>query len=135
MELSISDIRTIMVGWRDALSAAILALDPLLGEPMPAALAAPLLPPKKPRAIPPERPAARPRADAESDIGASILAALRKKSPQSPGELSKAVNVSVANLRYRLKALEHNGAITSSGTTSGRRIALVSGGKAAKEAP
>jgi len=133
MELSIADVRSILVGWRDQLSAAIVALDPLMGEPMPAALVAAPAPSDKPRALPKERPSAK-QSDADGDVGAFILAALRRKSPQSPGELAKAVNLTVANLRYRLKVLEHNGAITSSWTTSGRRISLVSG-RAAKEAP
>lgn len=136
MELSISDIRTIMVGWRDALSSAILALDPLVNEPAPSAVTAitATAAPQLPRAVSNLAKAdKKPRVE-HGDAGEAILAALRRKSPQSPGELAGSLKLSLFTLRRRLKPLVHNGAVTVSGTTGSRRVSLASG-KPAKEAP
>lgn len=136
MELSIADIRTILVGWRDGLSAAINALDPLISEPGAAqALGPAVVPQPAPSpAVRREKQAKKTGKGLDGDIGEAILSALRRKSPQSPGELASAVNLSRSNLRYHLKPLEHNGAVSVSGTTASRRIRLASG-RAAKEAP
>ena len=61
-----------------------------------------------------------------------IRAALRK-GPLSPGDLSEQLGVERARLRYRLKQLEQDGVIVSSGTTVSRRVALA--GAPAKEVP
>ncbi len=131
MELSIGDIRTILVGWRDQLSAAIVALDPLMGEPMPAALVAPPAPPDKPRAIPKERPVAE-QTPRVGDVGEAILAALRRKSPQQPSELAVALKWSRPTLTRQIKPLLKRGAIVATGATGNRQFSLP---RPAKEAP
>lgn len=138
MDIPISDIRQILIGRRDALSEAIGALDRAMGLPVPATEAtikATYVATPVPRVVSSLAKSKKTeRVVGVGDFGETILAALRRKSPQSPGELGRAVNMSISTLRYRMKPLVHNGAVSVSGTTGGRRVSLVSG-KSAKEAP
>lgn len=139
MDIPIADIRQILIGRRDALSDAIGALDRAMGLPVLVTAAAPIVTPVFAAPVPRvvsslAKPAKKTRRESAGDIGEAILSALKRKSPQSPGELARAVSVSRALLRYRLQPLVHNGAVAVSGTTAGRRVSLASG-KPAKEEP
>jgi biotin operon repressor len=61
-----------------------------------------------------------------------IRAALAR-GPMSPGELAEKLGMERPALRYQVKQLEADGVVVSTGTTAGRRIALV--GRPTKEAP
>ena len=66
----------------------------------------------------------------------AILAALRGKSPQAPGELAKALKLaSTGTLSYQIKPLLKRGAVVATGTTTTRQFSLPPRSKAAKEAP
>jgi hypothetical protein len=68
----------------------------------------------------------------DPDVDARIRAAL-KTGPLSPGALGAAVGLERAELRVRIRELEHAGVLACSGATASRRIALA--GAPAKEAP
>lgn len=64
-----------------------------------------------------------------------ILAALRAKSPQSPGDLAKRVKLARPALTYHLKPLIKSGAVIATGATLNRQLSLPPRSGAAKEAP
>jgi len=65
--------------------------------------------------------------------GNAILEALRVTSPQSPGELAKALKIPRPRLTYQLKPLISSGAVIATGVTGNRQLSLP--GRRAKEAP
>lgn len=64
----------------------------------------------------------------------AILAALRAKSPQRPGDLAKVLRMTRPMLTKLLKPLIKRGAVLATGATMNRQVALPRG-RAAKEAP
>src|SRR6185503_12671596 len=67
--------------------------------------------------------------------GEAIIAALRAKSPQSPGELAKALKLERPAVTYHLKPLITRGTVIATGATLNRQFSLPPRSKAAKEAP
>lgn len=66
--------------------------------------------------------------------GHPILAALRAKSPQTPGELAKRLKLRRPALTYQIKPLVKSGAVVATGATANRQFSLPGRGRAAKEA-
>jgi len=54
----------------------------------------------------------------------AILAALRHKSPQRPGQLAAVLKISRSVLNYRMKALVKSGAVVAEGHTAARAFSL-----------
>lgn len=65
----------------------------------------------------------------------AILRALRAKSPRTPGDLAKALDLNAATLRYQIKPLVKSGAVLATGKTADRQFSLPPRSRAAKEAP
>lgn len=55
---------------------------------------------------------------------AAILAALRTKTPQRPGQLATVLKISRATLNHRITALVKSGAVVAEGHTANRQISL-----------
>jgi DNA-binding transcriptional ArsR family regulator len=62
----------------------------------------------------------------------AILAALKTKSPQTPGELAKVLKLKLPTLAYQMKPLLKRRAVIASGSTASRQFSLPG---RAKEAP
>jgi DNA-binding Lrp family transcriptional regulator len=67
--------------------------------------------------------------------GQAIVAALRTKSPQRPGELAKMLKLARPALTYNIKPLLKSGAVIATGATMNRQFSLPPRSRAAKEAP
>jgi Transcriptional regulators len=68
----------------------------------------------------------------DDDVQNTILAALRKKSPQRPSELAQRLKISRPVLTYRLRELIKSGSVIATGATINRQIALA-GKRAARD--
>lgn len=79
------------------------------------------------------RPVAERSVRRASPVDALIIARL-KDGPMAPGALADVLQCDRPALRYRIKQLEAQGAVVSTGTTASRRVALAPG-RSAKEAP
>lgn len=64
-----------------------------------------------------------------------VLAALRKESPLSPGELATRTNLLPLRCRRAIAALEHAGLVTVTGATANRKVTLSGTGRTVTPAP